>query len=115
MPEMEDHADRIENAADYEKRRRSAGQLGDDGIESDQAAPAKRQVKADREAVEIARAAQLQDDAGECDRPDGGEEADRDQRLLELDEKGRVGTGDQQEDRGMIEAAQDPFGGRDGP
>src|SRR5436190_2229740 len=115
LPGMEDHAKGIEHAARHHEPQRHGRQGLHHGIIEHQAAPAHGKVEADCDPVEAAGEFQLEHDAGDRRAPHTDEERDRKQALLYLHDEGRVGGRNQHVDRGMVEAAQHPFGARHRP
>ena len=112
---MKDHAQTIQHAArDHEPQRHGRQRLHH-GVIEHHAAPAHRQIKADRQPVEAARQRQLEHDADDRHAPHPDQQRDREDAVLQFHDERRVGRRDQQIDRRMIEAAQHPFGARHRP
>src|SRR6266540_1786900 len=106
---MEDDADRVERTAGSEQRQGAARQRLHNSVVGDHAAPAQNEAERDRQPIEPAREKKLQRDADGRGGPYPDEQAHGSKAVLQLNQKWRVGAGDQQVDRGMIEAAQQPF------
>src|SRR5262245_3911159 len=115
LPGVEHHAERIEHPAGNDEAQRQRRQGPHHGVIEHQAAPAHSKVKSDRQAVEPSRIFQLQHDARDRRAPYTDQKRDRQQASLHLHDEGRVGRCDQHIDRGMVEAAQHPFGAGDRP
>ena len=79
------------------------------------AAPTKQQAKHDGQAIEPPGKRELQGHADDGAQPDADAETCRSQNVFHLRQEWRVGCGDQQIDRGVIEATQNPLGRRDRP
>ena len=112
---MKDHAEAIERAAGHHEPQRQRRQRRHHAVVEHHAAPAHRQIKPDREPVEAARQHQLEHDADDRHAPHPGQQRHREDAVLQFHDERRVGRRDQQIDRGMIEAAQHPFGARHRP
>jgi hypothetical protein len=71
---MKDHAGRVQNAAGYEQPENQTRQYGKDAVIGEHAAPAKNEVKHDRDPIETAGRHELQDNADGCRHPKYGEQ-----------------------------------------
>lgn len=114
-PGVEDHAEAVKNAARQHEAERHRRQRLDDAVVEHDAAPAHREIEPDREPVEAAGITQLEPDADDRHAPHADQERDRKIAVLQFHDERRVGRGDQQIDRGVIEAPQHPFGARHRP
>src|SRR5581483_9964579 len=111
-PGMKDDPKAIKRAAGQHAPQRHLRQRRNYPVVEHEAAPAEREIKPDREAVEPAGPAELQHDAEDGDAPDAGQQRQREYASPQFQNEGRVGGGNQEIDRRMIEAAQHPFGAR---
>src|SRR6266404_2155305 len=115
LPGVKDHTETIQRATRDHEPERHRRQRRHDSIIEHGAAPAHRQKEADREPVETARQHQLERRPDNRHAPDADQQRDGEDAVLQLRDERRVGRRDQHIDRGVIEAAQQPFGPRDRP
>ncbi len=109
LPDVEDHAERIDHAAGDDQPDGNGGKVLRDRHRDDDAAPAHGKVEQDRQPVVAARKEALERNAADRRQPDRHEH-EQDHRIVDAAlEKRRVGCGDQDEDRRMVEAAQQPL------
>ncbi|MNV94279.1 hypothetical protein D3C71_1890600 [compost metagenome] len=110
FPHMEDHAGRIDDAADQDQHERRCRQRRQQRADREHAAPSHGEIEQDRQPVEAAREEALDGDAQTGDRPDADQHHEQEGIIEAALQEGRIGRGDQDEDRGMVEAAQEPLG-----
>ena len=92
-----------------------AGNVSTHRPQEHHAAPADRQIEDDRKPVEAAGKSSLIAMPVAAAPQTTAQHQPRRGRVVELGEEGRVGAGDQQVDRRMVEAPQHPLGPRDRP
>ena len=115
LPGMEDHAGGVQHTARERETQRQCRQLLHHGVIEHHAAPAHGEIKPGRQPVVSTRPCDLQHDADDRQTPHPDQKRDSEIAFLQFHDERRVGRRDQQIDRGMIEAAQHPFGARDRP
>ncbi len=110
---MEDDAQRIDHAASRNQPEDGGWQRLHHGVIDHDAAPAERQIKQDRQPVKTPRHEQFEHDADESHAPHEQQQGQR--AVAHMYGKRRVGSGNQQINRRMVETAQEPFGRGDRP
>src|SRR5260221_5451786 len=102
---IDERANGIGDAADRQEDERGRRDQREKLVERRDEEPADRQIDADEEPIVAAEEQQLEHDPDDRQSPDPLEQPEA-ERTVKAGREGRVGTGDQQEDGGVVEIAQ---------
>jgi hypothetical protein len=103
-PRIKDHAHGVKCSACREKPNAQTRQSCHDRPVNKRATPTKKQVENDGQTIKTTRQQQLKNDADNRRQPDADEKAHRNKVTFHLGYEWRVGSGDHQENRGVIKA-----------
>lgn len=106
-PFVEEHADHVGKTSSGKQQQSVGGQVFGERNDGDDNHPAHGHVQADDQAVQAPAQDKAQQDPGQRQGPDRGEESPAPGAAQADQREGRIGAGNEQEDGGMVECAQD--------